>query len=358
MADDEDQSSKTEDPTERKLQKLRDDGTVPRSKEINSLFMLLAMLGFVLVVVPWQMAEMRDIFGGSLQIVGTTRLEDGGAIAATMMFMVEKFFILLLPVLLLFLVFGYFGGVLQSGVIFSSKPITPDLSKISIMKGFERLFSLKSLAELIKSIFKISVVAAAVWWVLVSYQQELLLLVDMELNGILETTHTLVLYIILAALLIMAVLAAADYLYQKFEFTKEHSMSRKELKDEVKESEGDPHMKGRIRQIRMQRARQRMMQNVPKADVVITNPTHFAVALQYKPDEGMAAPIVVAKGMDTVALRIRELANQHGVTLYEDPPLARQLYYNVEIDDEIPLDLYEVTAKVMAYVFQLKKKKA
>jgi flagellar biosynthetic protein FlhB len=163
---------------------------------------------------------------------------------------------------------------------------------------------------------------------------------------------------IVAALALMVILALADYLFQRMQFTIQNRMTRKEVKDEAKETMGDPHVKNRQRQIRNERARKRMMAAVPKSDVVITNPTHYSVALRYKPDDGDAAPVVVAKGMDHIALRIREVAQENGIPLYEDPPLARQLYANVEIDEQIPLDLYEVTAKVIAFVLQLKKRQA
>ncbi|MDE0724469.1 MAG: EscU/YscU/HrcU family type III secretion system export apparatus switch protein, partial [Alphaproteobacteria bacterium] len=263
----------------------------------------------------------------------------------------------ILPTFLVLLVFAYFGGVLQTGPIFSYKPIVPKLSKVSLIKGLERMFSTRSLMELLKSMVKLFIIGTIAVLIILMYLPEVLLLSDKSIYASVATTLDILLRIMVAVVAIAFALAIVDFLFQRMKFLEEQKMSRKELKDEMKEQDGDPYVKGRQRQIREQRARQRMMADVPKASVVVTNPTHYAVALSYD-DEVDAAPSVVAKGTDLIALRIREIAKENDIPFYEDPPLARQLYAEVDIGDIIPLDLFEAVAKVIAYIFSLKKNKA
>lgn len=358
MADDEDQSSKTEEPTDRKLNKLREEGNVPKSKEVGNMFMLFGMLLMVAFILPWELEQMRDLMAGMFQLAGSSRIEGPTDMASVLMLIFEKVLLTLAPLLGALFVMAYLSGFIQSGPLFSIKPVEPKLEKISILKGFKRLFSLKSLAEFLKSVVKLVVIGAIIWGVFFAYQDEFLLLPDTSLMAIATLTYEVAIWMLIAVLAVMLLMAIADFLFQKAEYTKENMMSRKELKDEVKETAGDPQIKQRQRQIQMQAAQQRMMQAVPDADVVITNPTHFAVALSYKPDEGMAAPKIVAKGADFIAQQIRDIAQRNHVPLYEDPPLARQLYDNGELGEEIPFDLYEVTAKVISHIMQLQKKRA
>jgi flagellar biosynthetic protein FlhB len=358
MADGEDQSSKTEEATERKLSKLREEGNVPTSKEVNHLFALIGMLVVVGLAAPWSFMRLLELTGALIQNAGTSRLDGGNDIGAALSHILFTGLVALLPVLVVMLLLGYFGGVVQNGPLWSAKTMEPKLEKISVIAGFKRLFSLKAVAELVKAMLKFSIVGGAMGFVVWIYVPEILLLADAPLMASLGVTWRLMLAIIFAALAIMVLLAGVDLLFQRFQYFKQHMMSRKELKDEMRESEGDPHIKQRQRQIRMEQARKRMMSAVPKADVVITNPTHYSVALKYDVEGGDAAPRVVAKGVDHVAMRIREVAKEHNVPLYEDPPLARALYAQAEIDEEIPLQLYEVVAKVIAFVFDLKRKRA
>lgn len=357
MAESEDQSSRTEEPTERRLAKLREEGNVPSSREVNHLFALLGMLVVIGVVAPLTLKQLLEFTGSVIQNAGTVRLDSMGATGAALTHAIYSGLLLLLPVLLVMLVLGYFGGFIQNGNIISTKPIQPNLEKISPLAGLKRMFSLKSVAELLKALLKFALIGAAMSAVLAAYMPEVLQLAAAELPTSLTLTHKLMVALTAVALAIMMLLAAADYLFQRMQYMAQHRMSLKDMKDEMKESEGDPHIKGRQRQIRMERARKRMMSNVPKADVVITNPTHYAVALRYKPEEGDGAPVLVAKGVDHMALRIRELAGQHNIPLYEDPPLARTLYAQAEVDAEIPLDLYEVVAQVIAFVMDLRRKR-
>ncbi len=358
MADDEDQSSKTHDPTERRLRQLREDGNVPHSREVNNLFAVLGMVAVAGLVGPWAMGQLVHMGAGLLQNAGTLPMEDTPAAGSVLTGTSMSFFTALLPVCVLMMILGLAGSWVQNGGVFSSKPIEPKLSKISLIEGFKRLFSLKSVVELLKSFVKMTVIGWAMVWVAWQRRDELIGLLDSPLPIMLAHLSDLTLRLLGVVVGIMAVLALADFLFQKFQYIAKNRMSLKELKDEMKDTEGDPHIKSRQRQIRMERARKRMMAEVPKADVIITNPTHYAVALRYKPEMGDAAPTVVAKGVDAVAARIREVATEHGIPLYEDPPLARELWRSVEIDQAIPIELYEVVAKVMAFVMELRKKSA
>jgi flagellar biosynthetic protein FlhB len=357
MADEtEDKSSKTEEPTERKLKKLREEGNVPKSKEVNNFFMIMGMIGAMILTIPLTLGGIQDIFGSVLSDAGHVHLTSSDAIGNYMMTVTAEGSKAILPTLGILALFAAFGSFIQTGFLFSFKPIQPKLSKISLIKGMERMFSVKSLMEFLKSVFKLVVLTFILFGILYIERNEFLLLVDKSVGIITSVTQTMIIRMLLGTLAIVFLLAVIDFIFQRAQFTKEQRMSRKELKDEFKESEGDPFIKSRQKQIRQERARARMMAEIPKADVVLTNPTHFSVALKY--DEDRAAPYVIAKGVDHLAMKIREVAREHDVPLYEDPPLARQIYYNVDIDEEVPLELYEAVAKIIAYVYGLKKKTA
>jgi flagellar biosynthetic protein FlhB len=358
MADDEDQASKTEDPTERKLQKLRDDGNVPSSKEVNNLMTMLGILLLVGLGASWCGMQMLQAFGAQMQNIGEITLDGSGEIGAVLWGTLMHALVAVVPMLAIFLVVAYLGGWVQTGGLFSTKPLELNLEKISPMAGFKRIFSLKSLAEFLKSLVKLLVVGAVLIWLMWAYRPEVSALVNVPLDPMLSWLRWLLLVLIGTTVVAVALLAGADTLFQRWQFTQDNRMSPKELKDEFKETEGDPHVKSRQRQIRQERAKKRMMQEVPKADVVITNPTHYSVALRYKPQEGDAAPTVLAKGLDLVALKIREIAKENNVPIHEDPPLARALYAQVELDQVIPIQLYEAVAKILAVVLKLGKNRA
>lgn len=356
MADQEDKSSKTEEPTERKLRKAREQGNVPKSREVNNLFMMLAVLLAVGFTIPYNMGEVINTFGGIFSDAGNLRMNNGSAVGGILQMVIGEALAALAPTFILTIVLALFGGFIQNGIIFSTEPIVPKLSKISLIKGFERMFSMKSVVEFLKSLLKLIIIGAATGFVITYYSEHILLAVDRTPFEAAVLVQTIFLRMIMAAIAIMLLIAVTDFLFQRQQFNKEQRMSQREIKDEMKETEGDPFIKARQRQIRQERARQRMMTELPSADVVITNPTHFSVALRYEADKD-AAPKVIAKGADHIAFKIREVAKEHEIPLYEDPPLARQLYYMADIDDMIPLELYETVAKVIAYVFNLKKKK-
>ena len=358
MADDDDQDSKTHDPTERRLRQLREEGNVPHSKEVGNLFAVLGMTIMAGFAAPWAFGRLIQTGATVLQNSGDMAMEDTAAVGAVLSKLGFDFLIALIPLMIIMLILGIAANWSQNGLIFSSKPLQPSLGKISLVAGFGRMFSVKSVVELLKSALKIGVIGGAMAWVVWVRRDSLIGLLDSSPAVLLSQLQKLLLWLLGAALATMAVLALADFLFQRFQYIAKNRMTPQELKEEMRDSEGDPHIKARQRQIRRERAQKRMMSAVPNADVVITNPTHYAVALRYKPDMGDAAPTVVAKGVDAVALRIREVANENNVPLYEDPPLARELWRSVEIDESIPLELYELVAKVMAFVMELKRKRS
>ncbi len=255
--------------------------------------------------------------------------------------------------LLLLMTAAFCAPFLQIGPLFAPEVIKPDWSKVSVLKGFGRLFSLRSIMEFIKGLFKILIVGGVATVIIMPYLDKFEHLIDLPVIGAMGELYILVIKMMIGILIVVAIIAGIDLIYQRHEYMKKMRMSRQEIKDEYKQSEGDPMVKGRLRQLRMERARQRMMQAVPEADVVITNPTHFSIALKYNPDEN-PAPIVIAKGVDEVALRIREVAKEHDIVLYENKPLARALYDVVEIDEIIPTEHFKAVAEIISYVFKLK----
>jgi flagellar biosynthetic protein FlhB len=352
MSDDSDDSQKTEDPTARRLEDARKKGQVPISRELNTWIMLFAGTLIIATMGPSFMAQLSDIMvifiakpdqlpeapGGFSIILGQTFWKVVGLLA--------------LPVLGLMLA-AFAGPFAQTGPIFAPDVIVPDLSKLSPKKGFERIFSRRSLAELFKGLFKIAIIGIISYMVLHPYYGQVDHFVGLPMPMLMEEMRALFTHLMIGILVVLAILAGVDLVYQRNEFMKRMRMTKQELKDEYKQSEGDPLIKAKLRQLRAQRARKRMMANVPKADVVITNPTHFAIALAYRPEE-MDAPICLAKGADHIALKIREVAKENKITIVENPPLARVLYSTVEIDQIVPPEHYKAVAEVISYVFKLK----
>lgn len=356
MAEDDqtDDSQKTEDPTPKKLEEARKRGQVALSREVNNWVMLAAATLLIATVGGNMMVELSTMMRVFIEQAHDLPQMPGGLSVILGESLKKTFTILLLPFLLL-LAAAFFAPFLQIGPLFAPEIIKPDLSKISIIKGVGRLFSMRSLMEFTKGILKISIVGFVAGIIIYPYMDKFEHMMDMPVNMSLYELRYLVIKMMIGVLVVLMVIAAIDLAYQRYEYNKKMRMSRQEIKDEYKQSEGDPHIKGKLRQLRMEKARQRMMQDVPNADVVITNPTHFSIALKYNPDES-PAPIVVAKGVDDVAMRIREIAKENEIILYENKPLARALYDVVEIGDMIPAEHFQAVAKIISYVFKLKGK--
>ena len=352
----EDDSQKTEDPTDRKLAKAREEGQVAQSQEIKSWMILMGGAGMLLFLAP---AMARDITAICQRFIQSSYSIPVDMEHLRLLFsdVALKVFIILAPAFGMFVVLALLANVGQFGLIWSLKKITPKPSKINPLSGFKRLFSSQGLMEFAKGILKLSLVSLVAFGLAIPMLSDLQMLPAISTGEALHRIHEIAILMAIASVGVMTVIAALDFIYQRATFMKQMRMSKTEIKDEHKQTDGDPQIKARIRQIRMERARQRMMAAVPKADVVITNPTHFAVALEYKM-ETMPAPKVIAKGQDLVALKIREIAEEHEISIVENPPLARALYAAVELDEEIPPEHFKAVAEVIGYVMRLKGKLA
>ncbi|NIJ41164.1 flagellar biosynthetic protein FlhB [Parvibaculum indicum] len=352
MAEEND-SEKTEEPTQKKLDDAAKKGDAPKSQEVNAWFVMLGgalavmMLGnstagalmdhlriFIAQpeAIPMDAEHLRLVWLG----LGKSVM---GAIA--------------IPLLIL-IVAAIAGNVVQHMPVFTGENMKPKLSKISPMKGMERLFGPKSVMNLVKGIVKMAVVGLVTFLIAWPERDRLGLMMTWDVTLLLPAVQTMALRMLAGVIAVMTVVAVLDYMFERMQWMKKQRMSVQEVKDEYKQMEGDPTVKAKLRQIRVERGRKRMMAAVPEATVVITNPTHYAVALKY--EQGMGAPIVVAKGMDAIAFKIREIAQSHDIPVLENPPLARALHASVEVDQPIQPEHYKAVAEVIGYVMRLKGK--
>lgn len=351
-SDQPDDSQKTEDPTPKKLEETRKKGQVALSREVNNWVMLLAGTILISAAADPVFSKLRIMMTHYIEFAHAMPGAPGGIGVVLASSLKEVFKILALPLGVL-MVAAFLGPFMQVGPLFAPESIKPDISKISPFKGFSRLFSKRSLMEFAKGVLKISIIAVVGVIILSPYFGALDHMIGLPLSVLLEELQMLVVRLMVGVLIVLLVVAVIDLVYQRYEHYKKMRMTRQEVKDEYKQTEGDPHVRAKLRQLRTEKARQRMMQAVPGADVVITNPTHYSIALKYDTDT-MDAPVCVAKGMDDVALRIREMAKEHDIILYENPPLARALFDTVDIDETIPQEHYKAVAEVISYVFKLK----
>jgi flagellar biosynthetic protein FlhB len=348
---DEDLSEKTEDPTQKRLDDALERGDVVKSQEVNTWFIIagatLALSAFSSSIGTMKVS-LRDLLANSHAI-----RVDGNSLLLLVKHIEQALFSAFgLPFLVL-VIAAICGNVVQHRLVFTSEGLMPKFSKISPMEGAKRLFGKQAWANLLKGLFKLVAVGSVMTMVFWPERHRLDAMVRMEPMGIVELTRSLSLHLLGTVVAMLAVVAIADYLFQYRTWFSRQKMSLQEIKEEFKQTEGDPHIKGRLRQLRDARRKKRMMAAVPSASVVITNPTHYAVALKY--ERGMAAPICVAKGMDAIALKIREVAKKHDVPVIENPPLARALHAAVKIDDEIPAEHYKAVAEVIGYVMRLRR---
>ncbi len=351
MADEDDSSDKTEDPTQKRLDDALERGDVAKSQEVNTWFVIsgvtLVLSSFSGSIGGIQM-PLRNLIANSwmVRVDGPNLLALGRNL--------EYVVISALGVPLLMLMIAAIGGnLLQHRLVWSGESLKPSFNKISPASGFKRIFGKQAAANFGKGVFKLVALGTVMTVILWPERHRLELMVQLEPSVILGVISGLTLHLLGAVVAILAAVAIADYFFQYRQWYERQKMSLQEIKQEFKQSEGDPHVKGRIRQLRQARMRKRMMTAVPKASVIITNPTHYAVALSY--ERGMAAPICVAKGVDLIALKIREIAKAHDVPIVENVPLARALHATVEIDDEIPVEHYHAVAEIIGYVMGLKR---
>ncbi len=356
MAEREDKAQKTEEPTHKKLEDARKKGQVATSREVNHWFMILAGTLAVVMLVPTMMGQLGRDLSRYLEYAHAVPI-DGAALRSLGVQAVGDAVVALLPVLLLLVGAALATGLVQHGPVASVEKIKPKLENISLVKGLGRLFSMRSLVEFTKGILKLAVVGFVATILVMPEMDRIRSASALEPLLMLDLLWSLAVRMLGGVCAVITVIAALDLLYQKFEFHKSMRMSRQEVKDELKQSEGDPVVKARLRQLRLDRARKRMLAAVPDADVVIANPTHYAVALKYDAPV-MPAPRLVAKGVDAVALRIRAVAEENDVVVVENPPLALALWEGVEIDQEVPETYYKAVAEVIGYVWRLKRKAA
>ncbi|WP_336082068.1 flagellar biosynthesis protein FlhB [Thalassospira sp. CH_XMU1448-2] len=351
----EDDSQKTEDPTSKKLEDARKKGQVPVSKEVGN-FMLLFGGGLVILMMGPTMAQgVRDLAVGFIEHPHMLDVSNAGIPLLFKDVILGMLLVLGIPFVLL-VFFAAAGHIMQNGIIVATERIEPKPDKLNPLNGLKNQFSLKTLVEFVKNVSKIVLVGVVLTLVIMPEMLDIELYPQMSLGLTLERLYDMIVILLIATISLTAVIAGLDFAYQRYEFNKQMKMSKQEIKDEYKQTEGSPEIKAKVRQIRMERAQKRMMSNVPKADVVITNPTHYAVALQY--DVGaMAAPVCVAKGQDNIALKIREVAEEHKITIMENPPVARALFATVEVDQEIPPEHYKAVAEIISFVFRQKGKK-
>ena len=352
MAEEQTGQERTEQPTERRLQEARKKGQVPRSRELNTMLSLLfASIALLLLGGGISRSIMRISADGFS--VSREMAFDASQLPFQFMYMASQTLLALSPFMAVMLVAALAGPLLMGGWSFSLETISFKVEKLNPIKGLARIFSLKGLVELVKALAKFVLLLGAAILVFFTIDQQLLSLTSMspKAAGVEAVTVLVQVLLILSATTILIV--ALDVPFELWNHQKQLRMTKQEIKDEMKETDGNPQVKQRIRTVQRQLAESRMMEDVKTADVVITNPTHYAVALQYLDRPG-SAPRVVAKGKDLTALRIRSIATEHDIPLFEAPPLARALYRSTEIGHEIPHILYMAVARVLAYVFQLK----
>ena len=355
MADEPDKSEKTEDPSQKKLEEAHQKGDVAKSQEVTHWFMILATAIMFALLAPTTSNALLVSLKWIIENADKIDVSEAGFGPLAIDLMGTTITILLLP-LGLMAVAGVAANLVQHRPVLSLDPIKPKLSKISPIAGFKRLFSLEALTNFAKGIAKLCVVGVGLFVVMWSELDRLDTMMTADPAMLMSIFQDLALKLILVTLLIVTIIALADLLYQRNRWWEKQKMTVKEVKDEYKQMEGDPQIKAKIRQIRQERSQRRMMANVPDATVVITNPTHLAVALKY--DKDMAAPVCVAKGMDNVALRIRALAEENKVPIVENPPLARALHQSVDINDTIPTEHFKAVAQVIGYVMRLGQQKS
>jgi len=349
---DEDDSQKTEDPTDKRKAKSRSDGEVAQSQEIKSWMSLIGGAFALLVLAPGVATDIRLITFKFIESPEKISL-DLKHLQFIFAEVILETAIAVAPVLLLLMLLAFVANVAQTGFVWAPKKIVPEFKKISPKAGLKRMFSLHSIVELIKGVLKLVLVTFVGMTVAAPFMTDMSLFIDRSVGDMLDRLLVISVWFTLAAVGVMTAISALDYSYQKAKSIKQQKMSKQEIKDENKQSEGDPQVKARIRQIRTERAQQRMMASVPDADVIVTNPTHYAIALKYKMEE-MQAPILVAKGIDEVAARIRECGEDNDIPIVENPPLARALFATVEIDEEVPAEHYMAVAEVIGYVMRMR----
>ncbi|QEZ88562.1 flagellar biosynthesis protein FlhB [Aliarcobacter cibarius] len=349
MADDEE---KTEEPTSKKIEDAKKEGNVGKSTEVVGAAVLLFGSVYILFFSTFSLMEIKKLMLYSYSFIGE---EMNDNVYYTIVYSVGITLLKsLAPLFILVFILVLAGNWMQFGFI--SVPLKFDLQKLNPIKGLQNIFSFKKLLEALKLTAKLTIIVAVMFLLFSLTYKDILYMMNQDTNSTLKSIVDLSIYFILTILFIIIIFAIMDFYFTKFYYMKSLKMSKQEIKDEYKNMEGDPQVKGRIRRIQMQMAQKRMMSNVPSADVIITNPTHYAVALSYD-NEKNKAPVVVAKGIDFIAIRIKEVARENDIPIIENPALARSLFEQIDLDREIPNDFYKAMAEIFSYVYELKRKR-
>jgi flagellar biosynthetic protein FlhB len=350
MADDSD-LERTEPASQRRLEQAREEGHVPQSRELSAFLVLIAGAGGVWVMGSWLANQVGSLMRQGLRLDHRAAFDES-AMAGVLVELGSGALLTLAPLFVVLILAAVAGPIVLGGRVFSAKAFAADWSRIDPIKGFGRIFSIQGLAELLKALAKAALICGIALWVMWHEHQALFNLLSQPLHAGLASFFGVVMFSTVLIVAGMALIAAADVPFQLWQYHSRLRMTKEEVRQEAKELEGDPQVKARIRSQQREMARRRMMAEVPKADVVVTNPTHFAVALKYEAAR-MSAPRVVAKGRGLLAQRIREIAAESGVPTLEAPPLARALYRHADLGEQVPSALYTAVAEVMAYVYQL-----
>ena len=348
---------KTEDATSKKLKDVRSEGNVAKSTEIVTAATLISFFICLKFTIGFIGERLLSTFNTFYKVI-PRYVNDGIETEEFNLLLLDALLDLVItiaPFMILGIIVGFFSNSLQFKFQVTTKPLQPKPDKLNPINGFKRMFSMNTLIELLKSVIKVIAIGYISYDVITEHMEELFLLYDMSVTQGIILMYDIILELLLKICILFCVIGAADFMYQKWKFKEDNKMTKQEVKDEFKNQEGDPKVKGQQRQRMQQASMRRMMAAIPQADVVITNPTHFAVALAYESGKGQA-PVVVAKGADFLAGRIKEIAKENSVEIVENKPLARMLYYNVELGAEIPPELYQAVAEVLAYVYQLRNK--
>jgi flagellar biosynthetic protein FlhB len=351
VAEQGDSGERTEEPTAHKLRKAREDGQLPRSVELSAAAVTIGALAWLMFTGTGVLSRLADSFASGF-VFDRQMLESPHLLPALFLSRVGEGLLPFLPVLLLTVVLAIAATFAMGGLNFSTKALTPKTDKLNPLSGLKRMFGVKAGVELLKAVAKFAVVSVLLYWTLMANLATLASLGAMSLEPALAETGRIIMRSALIIAMGLVLIALIDVPFQRYDFMSKMRMSRQEIRDEMKDMEGRPEVKAQIRRRQREIANQKMMARVKDADVVITNPEHFAVALSYDPTSD-GAPVVVARGIDHMALRIRTEAKQHGIELFEAPPLARALYYTTDVEQAIPEGLYVPVAQVIAYVFSL-----
>ncbi len=346
---------KTEQATPKRREDARKKGQVAKSRDLPGAIGLLAAAGFFWIGGGAMLEKTEDFMRSTFATVVREEMTNI-QFHALLMHTAESVILLLTPLMIIMVIVGVGANIVQTGPVASFDPLVPKWSKISPVKGFQKIFSATTLVELVKSILKIALVSATVYMVMKSEVDHLPTLAAIDLASFLPYMGKVSLKIVMMTGFLMLLLGLVDFSFQRFDHEKKLRMSKEEVKREMKESEGDPMVRARIRSVQREAAKKRMMSDVPDADVVVTNPTHLAIAIKYDP-AGMGAPKVLAKGAGHIAKKIREIAKANNVPVLEDKPLARALFKGVEVGQEVPFELYQAVAEILAFVYRLNNKR-